>query len=139
MITKQDIIDLLVSVRPELDDNTALKFMDMYPKWKEGSTVKVDQRYQYGERLYKVVQAHTTQADWTPDITPSLWAVIDVTHSGTLEDPIPAVYGMEYTLNLYYSEDGKIYQMTRCDETDGTQVLYALPSALVGNYFTLVE
>lgn len=29
----------------------------------------------YEDELYKCVQAHTTQSDWTPDITPALWAI----------------------------------------------------------------
>jgi hypothetical protein len=28
----------------------------------------------YGEKLYRCVQAHTSQSDWTPDKTASLWA-----------------------------------------------------------------
>mgnify|MGYP002508445930 CR=1 FL=1 len=48
------------------------------------------------DRLYKCRQAHTTQADWTPDKTPALWAVIDAAHAGTAADPIPAAAGMDY-------------------------------------------
>lgn len=41
--------------------------------WRAGEAVAVgDVRYHSGN-LYEVVQAHTTQADWTPNITYALW------------------------------------------------------------------
>jgi hypothetical protein len=59
-------------------DEKALENIYLYPSWKEGLSVKVDERYRYGDTLYKCVQAHTTQADWTPDITPALWVVVSL-------------------------------------------------------------
>lgn len=59
-------------------DEKALEQIDLYPKWEAGKAVAVGDRYRYGEKLYKVVQAHTTQADWTPDITPALWVVVSL-------------------------------------------------------------
>ena len=98
--------------------------------------------YSGTDRLYKVIQAHTTQADWTPDITPALWAVIDVSHAGTIDDPIPAARNMEYKNGLYYldSEDGKLYLCQRTGEAaGGTVVLQYLPHELVGHYFVEVS
>lgn len=45
----------------------------LYPKWGSGLSVKIGALYQFGGTLYEVIQAHTTQADWTPDATPALW------------------------------------------------------------------
>ena len=59
-------------------DEQALENIYLYPSWKEDLSVNVDERYRYGETLYKCVQAHTTQADWTPDITPALWSVVSL-------------------------------------------------------------
>lgn len=122
------------------DDENAVKVIDFYPAWKESIAVAVGERYQYKGRLYKVVQAHTTQADWTPDITPALWTVIDVEHTGTLEDPIPAVASMEYVKGKYYIENGTIYLMNRQGMADGESiVLHYTPSQLVGHYFEVVQ
>ena len=33
-------------------------------------------------QLYKVAQAHTSQADWTPDQTPALYTAIGLDESG---------------------------------------------------------
>ena len=139
-ISRQDLINLLIEVRPILEDKKALQYMEMYPLWQSGLSVNVGERYQYNGRLYKVVQAHTTQADWTPDITPALWTVIDVEHAGTLEDPIPAVASMEYIKGKYYIENGTIYLMNRQGMADGEIiVLHYTPSQLVGHYFEVVQ
>ena len=112
----------------------------LYPAWTTGEAVEVDDRryYEPDGRLYKCRQAHTTQADWTPDVTPAMWAVIDVSHAGTMEDPIPASRGMDYVYGKYYRdpEDGKTYLCKRTGEEEGGTVnLQYLPHELVGQYF----
>lgn len=135
-----DLVAFLKAARLTADDNTALTGMELYPVWAVGLAVEVGQRYQYGDRLYKVVQAHTTQADWQPDVTPALWTVIDVTHAGTIDDPIPAVAGMEYVYGKYYIEGETVYICKRIGEAEGgTIVLQFLPSQLVGQYFEVVK
>lgn len=42
-------------------------------EWKAGEAVEVGDRRYYMGAWYTCLQAHTTQADWTPDLTPSLW------------------------------------------------------------------
>lgn len=59
-------------------DADALESIDLFPKWAVGVAVKVDERYRYEGKLYKVIQAHTTQADWTPDIVPALFKEVSV-------------------------------------------------------------
>ena len=125
-----------------LDDNDAANAVKLFPTWTIGIAVTVGERYQYADKLYKVVQAHTTQADWTPDATPAMWAVIDKTHAGTLDDPIPASRGMEYEYGKYYldGEDGNTYLCQRTGEAaGGTIVLQYMPHELVGNYFVEVS
>lgn len=133
-----------------LSDGEAATVPELSPRWADhiGETVKPgDRRSDMDEsgvlHVYKVRegQGHTTQADWPPHLTPALWVVVDVTHAGTQDDPIPAARGMEYTYGLYYldSEDGKTYKCERVGEADGGKiVLQYLPHELVGNYFTAV-
>ena len=140
-----EILRTLISSNSEkivstFTDENAVKVIDLYPVWTVGISVAKDSRYQYNGKLYKCVQAHTTQADWTPDITPSLWTVIDVTHAGTIDNPIPAVAGMEYVKGKYYAENESIYLMNRQGMAEGESItLYYLPSQLVGQYFKVVE
>ena len=131
------------SAAATLTDEQAANAPMLYPAWKVDEAVNVGDRryYEPTKRLYKVRQAHTTQADWTPDITPALWTVIDVEHAGTIDDPIPASRGMEYTYGLYYldPEDGKLYICQRTGEAAGGKItLQYLPHELIGNYFTEV-
>ena len=67
---KQTVLEGELS-QDELDEIAAL-----WPPWESGVAVAVDEIYSYNSALYRVVQAHTTQADWTPDVTPALFAVI---------------------------------------------------------------
>lgn len=123
-----------------LDDETAATVPSLFMPWTVGEAVEVEDRRYYAPRLYKVVQAHTTQADWTPDKTPAMWAVIgDPIETGTIDDPITAARGMEYTYGLYYfdPEDGKVYLCEREGEaTGGKIILQYLPHEVVGQYFT---
>ena len=59
-----------------LDDNDAVNAVKLFPTWALGVSVTVGERYQYADKLYKCLQAHTTQADWKPDDSPSLWVGI---------------------------------------------------------------
>ena len=147
---RTDILQQAQAIRASMDaaaivltDEQAAKAPRLYPTWVAGLTVKAGDRLYYPgtDKLYKVVQAHTTQADWTPDATPAMWAVIDKTHAGTLDDPIPAARGMEYEYGKYYldGEDGKTYLCHRTGEAaGGTVVLQYMPHELVGHYFVEV-
>ena len=140
-----EILRILISSNSEkivstFTDENAVKVIDLYPKWVVGIAVAKDSRYQYEGKLYKCVQAHTTQADWTPNVTPALWTVIDVAHAGTIGDPIPAVAGMEYIYGKYYIEGETVYICKRIGEAEGgTIVLQFLPSQLVGQYFEIAS
>lgn len=117
----------------ERSDLDALAVKDIYPAWESliGQTVNVDFKLTYDGKLYKVIQAHTVQADWIPGVgTESLYAVIDEGHAGTLDDPIPYDGNMELTEGLYYTQDGIVYLCTR---STGQPVYHAL-SELVGLY-----
>ena len=123
------------------DDETALTGVELFPMWAISRAYAVDDRVQHNGTLYKCVQAHTSQADWTPDKTPALWAVVSKGQTGTVDDPIDAARGMEYVYGLYYldSEDGKLYLCQRTGEpSGGTVVLQYLPHELVGHYFVEV-
>ena len=129
---------LIEQLAVTLADETALTGVELFPMWAIGRAYAVDDRVQHNGTLYKCVQAHTSQADWTPDKTPALWAVVSKGQTGTVDDPIDAARGMEYTYGLYYKdpEDGKTYLCERTGEpSGGTVVLQFLPHELIGLYF----
>lgn len=71
-----------------LNEEQALSCAYLYKKWKIGKEYAVDEYLTYGKnevgdpQLYKVVLAHTSQADWTPDITPSLYDALGLDEEG---------------------------------------------------------
>ena len=132
---------MIEAAATSLPDSDAATAVELFPKWAYPVSYIVGNRVSDGGKLYKCRQAHTSQTDWNPAATPALWTVIDVTHAGTQDDPIPAARGMEYTYGLYYKdpEDTKLYKCERTGEAAGGKiVLQYLPHELVGNYFTAV-
>lgn len=71
-----------------LDETTALEVATVYPAYEVGKAYKTGEYITYGDnavgdpQLYKVAQNHTSQADWTPDKTPSLYVAIGLTADG---------------------------------------------------------
>lgn len=88
------------------------------------------------DKLWRVRQTHTAQKDWMPSLdSASLWEVIEVEHSGTLDDPIPYSAPMEIFSGKYYTEDNLTYLCTR---DSGIALSHPL-SALVGVYVEAVN
>ena len=133
-----------------LTDAEALQAKTLYPLWEDLVKVgKVDTkgkpgyRFYCGGDLFKCVNGDPEfREEWPPGIyTSAIYTRIDESHAGSLEDPIPAARGMEYTYGLYYfdPEDEKTYKCQRIGEADGgTVVLNYLPHELIGHYFTEV-
>ena len=63
-----------------LDDESALDGVELFPLWKAMPPMEyeVGDRIRYNDTLYKCVQAHTSQSDWTPDVTPALWIRVSI-------------------------------------------------------------
>ena len=68
--------ELIEKAATSLDDGDALDAVQLFPAWAEGIAYAVGQRVQYEGKLYKCVQSHTSQADWTPDAVPALWTEV---------------------------------------------------------------
>lgn len=67
-----------------LTDAQALTVKAIYPAYNpEGIQYAKDYKVTYNGELYKCLQAHTSQADWTPDNAPSLWAKVLAGQEGT--------------------------------------------------------
>jgi len=67
---------LIEKASTSLEDGDALDAVELFPAWAEGVAYAVGQRVQYNGKLFKCGQAHTSQADWTPDATPALWTEV---------------------------------------------------------------
>ena len=71
-----------------LTDEKALEVATVYDQWEVGKAYTAGTFLLYGEngvgdpQLYKVVQDHVSQADWTPDATASIYTAIGLDDSG---------------------------------------------------------
>ena len=125
MMVRQQINTLNV------DDQTAVRMTEFYPAWESGQAYTAGYKVQYGGKLWRCIQAHTSQESWVPSTdTASLWERIDETHTGDQYDPIPYEGNMALTAGLYYTQDGVTYLCTR----DTGIAVYNALSELVGLY-----
>lgn len=64
---------MLEDVLAMLTDEQAATIPGAFQKWAVDVAYKVGDRRRYAGTLYRCIQAHTSQADWTPDVAVSLW------------------------------------------------------------------
>ena len=125
-----------------LTDDQALTVKDAYWQWedlvKEANTVDNGYRFRYGDSLYRTEQPkYTFVAHYVPGTqgTESLFSIIDETHAGTLEDPIPYDGNMEIFKGKYYEQNGVKYLCIR----DSGIPLYNDLANLVDIYVEVAE
>ena len=144
--TEEEVTRLLIAQQINtlsVDDNTALRMTEFYPEWESGKAYTAANGCTAGYKvtrngkLWKLLQEHTSQADWAPGETgtESLWTEICEAHDGTKYDPIPYNGNMALENGKYYTQDGVLYL---CNRDTGNPVYHPL-SALVGLYVTVVE
>lgn len=59
-----------------LPDEDAIEAVELFPAWKTDTAYELGVRVRYEDQLYRCEQAHTSQADWTPDVTRNLWTPV---------------------------------------------------------------
>lgn len=64
------MVDVAIGYLP---DEQAENVTVLFEEWTVGVAYAVGDRRKYGGLLYRCVQAHTSQADWTPPAVPALW------------------------------------------------------------------
>ena len=121
---------LIEQLAVTLDDETALTGVELFPIWTIDRAYDVGDKVQRGGKLWRCIQAHTSQTGWEPENVASLWTEICESHAGTLEDPIPYNGNMALESGKYYSQNSKIYRCTR----DTVNPVYNALSELVGLY-----
>ena len=133
-LTAEEVTALLIKQQintMEVDDQTALRMVEFYPEWTAGQAYAAGYKVQYGGKLWRCLQAHTSQTGWEPSTaTASLWTEICETHAGTLDDPIPYSGNMALESGKYYIQDGFVYRCTR----DTINPVYNALADLIGLY-----
>ena len=100
-----------------IPDAQALEMPDLFPTWEqvlaEGAKFAAGRVISKDGQMYRVVQAVTPQEHQPPDSEGMLaiYRPINPKHSGTADDPIPWVYGMDCHAGKYYSYEGAVYMV----------------------------
>jgi hypothetical protein len=75
-----------LKLRELATDEMSLQVPKLYPAWKSDVNYFVGDRVLYNEILYKVLQNHTSQEDWTPEIATSLFAKVLITDDNIIPE-----------------------------------------------------
>lgn len=87
-----------------MTDEEAVERAILFSNWVPDKVYSVGERVRYGGRIFKVLQAHTSQDDWTPSRAPSLFAEVL-----TSEDGEPQEWVQPSSTNPYLTGDKVIY------------------------------
>ena len=97
-------------------EDMAMEVATVFPTWSEGKTYNAGDYFTYGTnkvgdpQLYRVVQGHTSQADWIPGSTPSLYSPVGLDHSGYPVWSQPTGAHDSYNIGDIVNYNGKLYK-----------------------------
>ena len=94
------------------DDKTAVNNTVLFPVWDgNGVAYTTNARIQYNGVLYKVLQNHTSQPDWSPAVAPSLFAkVLQDEVSGKVLDWVQPDSTNGYSLGAVVKHNDKYWK-----------------------------
>lgn len=101
------IVFVVLAETGAVDDVTASEHAAVFSEWAVGIQYLPGQIRRWKEKLYRCVQAHTSQADWTPDVVPALWTAISDPAEEWPEWSQPIGAHDAYGLGAKVSCDGK--------------------------------
>lgn len=106
----QAVKRMLASSVEEMTDEEALEVAALFPTWasKIGEQVTAGERLWYDTKLYKVLQPHTVQQDWTPDTAVSLYVEVSIEEIPEWVQPLGAQDA--YRLNDKVKHNGHTWQ-----------------------------
>ena len=79
MMTREEakkFIESFITLRDLASDEVSIQVPNLYPAWRPEVEYKVGNRVLYNDVLYKVLQDHTSQEEWTPEAAPSVFAKV---------------------------------------------------------------
>ena len=106
------IIDALVTLRNSATDEQALKASALYRKWKVGTAYQKDERVLYNDILYNTLPDQTSQAGWTPDAVPSLFAKVLIPDKNVIPEWEQPESTNPYGKGDKVTHNGKTWQST---------------------------
>ena len=103
-IATRDLIRTDALVQEEID-----ALVSIYPPWVPGQALAAGALLAYQGTLYQCIQAHTSQADWTPDAVPALF--VSKTPAGVIPDWVqPTGAHDAYNIGDKVTYNGQVYE-----------------------------
>lgn len=94
-----------------LTDEKAADVPELFPAWNgEGVSCVTGNRVRYNGVLYKCLQSHETQANWTPETAPSLWARVLIEDPDTVSAWVQPDSTNPYMIGDKVSHNGKTWE-----------------------------
>lgn len=100
----KEFVSSLLNLRVSATDEQAVRAPAVYPVWREDAQYDLNDRVLYNKILYKVIAAHTAQADWTPDVAVSLFAKVLIPDANIIPE-----WEQPDSTNPYMTGDKVIY------------------------------
>lgn len=102
----------LVTLRESATDEQALAAPSLYPAWRPNTNYTAGSRILHNDILYKVLQDHTSQADWTPDAAPSLFTKVLIPDANVIPEWEQPDSTNPYMKDDKVAHDGKTWVST---------------------------
>ena len=111
------LIELAHKLRPiiekameSVDDSTAIEATTLFPKWEIGKDYSVGIRLNYDNVLYKVLQAHTSQTGWEPNVATSLFAKVLIPDPNIIPEWVQPDSTNAYSIGDKVTYNGVVYE-----------------------------
>jgi len=102
----------ILEASESLSDADAIGVPELFKSWKPGQQYAVGERVQDKGILYKVLIAHTSQADWAPDAAPSLFARVLIPDPDVIPEWVQPDSTNPYMKGDRVRYNGKIWEST---------------------------
>lgn len=110
-------IELALKLRPiiekamqSLSEEDALEAVTLYPKWEPSTEYNVvGHRLRHENVLYSVIQPHTSQDDWTPDVAVSLFSKVLIPDTNAIPDWIQPDSTNPYQIGDKVAHNDKVW------------------------------
>lgn len=106
----RELRQIIESLAIHLDDTEALENTELFPTWSSDKTYESEDRVRYEGILYKCLQGHTAQSDWTPTAASSLWAKVLIPDPEVIPEWEQPDSTNPYMNGDRVSYNGKIYE-----------------------------
>ena len=111
MKTPMSIAFVKLAEKGDIDEVTASEHTDLFLPWATSTSYAIGDLRSYEGILYKCLQAHTSQDDWTPDVAVSLFACLLIDEEGgTIQEWTQPDSTNGYVTGDIVSHNGKFYK-----------------------------